>query len=859
MNHAICHVHWDREWFAPSRVTNKWLKILFNNLFNVVEQNEHYVYVLDGQTLILEDVIKEIPDFEEKLKELTQKGNLLVGPFYTQIDFRLSSEPAILKNLEIGMYDKEVFKSSCNVAWAVDNFGFISQLPQILNIFDIRDIFLWRGVNLEKPALEFLWKSREGSQLRCIFLLGGYRNIYGLNRTPDLAIERFNHEVEKLKPYSRSGEIPLLDGYDLDLSPEDPSRIGVELVLSNPGKMIDKAFSNLSDQSAIPVIEGELLSGKYACTFPGTLSTRTYLKRQAYVVGKFINYLEFLEHINSKDFLRSEALYREYLKTLIHDNICGVGIDKVHFAMSRKYKTLYFKSKKMLREEIGEILCKSGLKKGIYALSFSPYNYDIWYSNGKTCYKLKSEGVGLYKIDKFDKSVNDNSLVFKNKYYTAEFLKGGSLKINDIVTGILVLQREHGDAYSTYTTDTSFNISLKQIRVEKAGNNHKVVLIERLVRSKGISIRTFERVVFDESPFVKWQLRATFLGKNYKLIFATHTYNKDAKVFAKMPFEIVERRRKEEIEHVNDDLKLKKVLLAAREEGIIKEFPFQGFVAISDTKTTAVMARGLHEYQVSDEGLIGVTLVRSVEWIAKREVKGRNGDAGPLMLVPGAKCEGSTDFELGICYIDETVFSPEFFKWFTLFDNPPIGVSLFSNTGTSDSITLYSNQLPWVSTKSKKLVVYNPFSEKHEGLEPHKIGFVLVDRLKEFGKYPLEFVKFRLVDITPFPEFKHHKSFRQNIKDVERLSKLIKEEESKIKKLEKKFKGVLRGSNQHYNVNHKLLTEKRTLLELRISRSLIKSKVPETLMYKLNILRSQKRIYDYVIELKNSEKEVRIK
>ncbi|MEJ5228690.1 MAG: alpha-mannosidase [Pseudothermotoga sp.] len=843
MNHVICHTHWDREWFAPSSVTNRWLKKLFKNLLKLIEENKDYVHVLDGQTLILEDLFREHTELEQKVRKLINQGNLLIGPFYAQIDFRLSPESAILKNLEIGKNDMEKFGVSNNVAWALDNFGFISQLPQILNIYGIKDIFLWRGVKTANPTLEFFWKSLDGSYVRCIFLLGGYRNLYGLRVTQDLAQKRVHHEVEKLKAFSKSGEIPLLDGYDLDTNPEDPSRIVDGIILSTPKMMIDQAFSK---PVRFEIVSEELLSGKYASVFPGTLSTRSYLKRQSYVVEKLLRYTDFLSLFTSK---QTDEAYRKYLKTLVHDNICGVGIDLVHEGMSKSYRRLYTQLRRTFREKLEELLSLTDLRRGTYALSFSPYDYDLWYANRRTCYKLKSNGVGFFKIERFDKRNDDNSLSFVNDYYSAQFQEDGTLKINDMVSGILSLQRELGDAYSTFTEEMDFSIALENIEVERSGENHKVVKMERSLKARDVCVKTRESVIFDRSPLIKWHIEADMKGKQYTLIFVTQTHEKDAKVFARMPFEIAHRERKDiDLLPQKIDRHLERVLLAAKETDFISKFPFHGFVALSNAKRTrAVMAKGIHEYEVDENNSIKITLVRSVEWIAKRKVKGRSGDAGPLMLVPGARYEGTMDFELSICDLKEDVFSPQFMKWYYLFDDPPMTLSLLSQLGNSDLTTLHSSSLPWVCAQDDRLVVYNPFSKAAEGLQPGKISSVELKLLSASAKP----VKFKIFDFLPFATFK---TFKANPKkDIDLLNDMIDHLEAEIEILRKKLEKISQESSNYHSLMHEFLSQRRTSLELKISRELVKGKLPKRLMAELNELRAKRRIYDYIVELKKEE------
>lgn len=74
----------------------------------------------------------------------------------------------------------------------------------------------------KKPALENIWQGSDSTEVKTLFLIGGYRNLYNLSSTRKVANERYELEIEKSKPFSFSGKVPLLDGYDLDTQPENP-------------------------------------------------------------------------------------------------------------------------------------------------------------------------------------------------------------------------------------------------------------------------------------------------------------------------------------------------------------------------------------------------------------------------------------------------------------------------------------------------------------------------------------------------------------------------------------------------------------------------------------------------------------
>lgn len=243
----------------------------------------------------------------------------------------------MLRNIFYGLQDVQQYGGSGSVGWLVDNFGHISQAPQLHKLFDIESVYVWRGV----PSLEpyFRWQGANGGQLFTINLFGGYRNLYGVTQVPELAVERLKTEVSRLKPFYRTNDIPLFDGYDLELNPEDAllfykqlaSEIPEDLVLcpSSAGGFAIEVSEKLNN---LPVINGELNSGKYGATFPGTLTTRTYLKIMnhdcEHMLYRLCEPLAVMARLKGREYQSQqfETWGRALLKNTVHDCICGVSI-----------------------------------------------------------------------------------------------------------------------------------------------------------------------------------------------------------------------------------------------------------------------------------------------------------------------------------------------------------------------------------------------------------------------------------------------------------------------------------------------------------------------------------------------------
>ncbi|MGL5951508.1 MAG: hypothetical protein ACRCZH_08815, partial [Cetobacterium sp.] len=95
----LMHTHWDREWYFTKDETQVLLR---NHMFEVIEfleKNEEVIYILDGQSVMIDDFLEFSPKWRERLKNLVEKKQLRVGPWYTQTDLLLVHGESIIRNL----------------------------------------------------------------------------------------------------------------------------------------------------------------------------------------------------------------------------------------------------------------------------------------------------------------------------------------------------------------------------------------------------------------------------------------------------------------------------------------------------------------------------------------------------------------------------------------------------------------------------------------------------------------------------------------------------------------------------------------------------------------------------------------
>ena len=221
---VISHTHWDREWYMPFSVFRLKLADLIDRLFAVLEKDPDFIFHLDAQTVVLEDYLAIRPQNEEKLKNYIASGNIRVGPWYLQNDFYLTDGEVTVRNLMIGTEIANRFGKCGTVGYAPDQFGNISQLPQILKDFGLKAFVFGRGFRIyerkngvrseKKLPAEFEWEGADGTKCFAVHLKYWYNNAQHIPAERELAhllldINERNFEGLNVSPY-----ILLMNGVD---------------------------------------------------------------------------------------------------------------------------------------------------------------------------------------------------------------------------------------------------------------------------------------------------------------------------------------------------------------------------------------------------------------------------------------------------------------------------------------------------------------------------------------------------------------------------------------------------------------------------------------------------------------------
>ena len=337
----LMHTHWDREWYFTKAETQVLLR---NHMFEVIEfleKNEDIIYVLDGQSVMLDDFIEFAPKWRERTENLVKKGALRVGPWYTQTDLLLVHGESIIRNLYYGMKKAMEYGDVMKVGYAPDTFGHSAQMPQIYSQFGIDSTFFWRGYSeLKAEKSDFLWKGIDGSIIFGVNLATGYQGAKYLESDRDELKARMDKIMKVLDKYSAGDSRLIMNGHD-----QMPIQKNIHSIMENIKEFYKGDKVSVSDFESyveslkglvLESVEGELNHSKHARIHKTITSTRMDIKLlNTELEYKIYNVLEPLALLGKElNIDYPHEIFEKCLKELFgahaHDSIGGCNSDLVN-------------------------------------------------------------------------------------------------------------------------------------------------------------------------------------------------------------------------------------------------------------------------------------------------------------------------------------------------------------------------------------------------------------------------------------------------------------------------------------------------------------------------------------------------
>ena len=364
---VISHTHWDREWYMPLEWMRLRLVDLIDRCLELLDKEPDYVFHLDAQTIVLEDYLSIRSDRRSLLENYIREGRLSVGPWYLQNDYYLTSGEATVRNLLEGTRLAGAFEGEGAVGYAPDQFGNISQLPQILRGFGIDNFVFGRGAcRLETQPdgttarvpfpSEFWWQGADGSRLLAVYMNYWYNNAQRFSSDLDKA-QRLAEQIEKsFENTTATPYLLLMNGVDHleaqdDLLPvlQGLRERGLDIRQMRMDDYIHLVQRYVEErQIALHTHTGELRSGSDGDLLKGTLSSRVYLKQwNVLLQNRLEQQLEPLyamlaltggEELYPDQHFR--YMWKELMKNHPHDSICGCSRDEVHRHMEDNFERL---------------------------------------------------------------------------------------------------------------------------------------------------------------------------------------------------------------------------------------------------------------------------------------------------------------------------------------------------------------------------------------------------------------------------------------------------------------------------------------------------------------------------------------
>lgn len=200
-----------------------------------------------------------------------------------------------------------------------------------------------------------------------------------------------------------------------------------------------------------------------------------------------------------------------------------------------------------------------------------------------------------------------------------------SKPVTTVGKNVIVKLIEHGPLRATFAITYDFAIP-KGLTADRSGRSEETIALPLTVE---VSLAVGH-------PYVGIKTRI-------------HNQAEDHKLTAHFPTGI-----KAEAAYVDESFMVaKRVLTLPPSEGWVEDptplMHQRTFTDLSDGEHgLAVFNRGLPSVEVSEDGVIALTLLRAVGWLSRDDLWIRRIAAGPLVPTPGAQCKGDYTFEYAI-------------------------------------------------------------------------------------------------------------------------------------------------------------------------------------------------------------------
>lgn len=373
--HVVGHAHMDMNWLWTYSET---MQMCNDNLRQMVAFMDEYpdYTMLQSQAAVFNFVEMVDPPLLEQVKKYIKEGRLeLAGGMWTEGDMNLSSGEAITRSFLLGQrYFQSRFGKMANIGWLPDNFGHISQMPQILKLAGCDYFYFYRC----KPYKgTFWWTGTDNSTV-----LAYANDTYNGNITPAL-----KDELQKIAPDKHR----IIQITGIGDHGGGPTRANIEMVHQldkTPGYPAVK-FTTAGDffKKASKEMDGRPTHlGEMGFIFEGCYTTIADIKagnrnsENALYTSEFFNTLRWLSGDKyPADELRD--LWKMVTFNEFHDILPGSGINEANKENIARYSEILRKTTELrnnaFRKMADEVKFQTGLGQPVVAYNLQPNNRKV--------------------------------------------------------------------------------------------------------------------------------------------------------------------------------------------------------------------------------------------------------------------------------------------------------------------------------------------------------------------------------------------------------------------------------------------------------------------------------------------------
>ncbi|MEZ8099348.1 alpha-mannosidase [Vibrio bivalvicida] len=296
--HVIPHTHWDREWYFTQQDSDVLATYNFTKVIETLENQPSYnCYHLDGQSAIVEDYLKVLPNMRERMGKLVSDKKLFIGPWYTQTDTYNVAGESIIRNLKYGMHIAEELGHSMKVGYLPDTFGHNAQMPTLFKGMGIDNIVFWRGIDYDQHVdkSHFFWQSQGGDSIYAYNLVHGYGAAKNIVPDAEHLDKKIFPMIEKIKSLSGLNEVLIPSGGDqVNIDPNLPTTLQAASERSTAGDVYTiSSMENFVDflrhnSSEFDTYQGEFKAPRYTRIHKTIGSVRYDIKKLNFEIEQFL-------------------------------------------------------------------------------------------------------------------------------------------------------------------------------------------------------------------------------------------------------------------------------------------------------------------------------------------------------------------------------------------------------------------------------------------------------------------------------------------------------------------------------------------------------------------------------------------